>query len=112
MSENPFDPSRFDLSRASEELRGVVDFLEKTMPRSGARPVTAAAAQAVRAEFENGPFQFAKPSERAEQRQIAGPARPIPLRIFRPPGTARGAMLHIHGGGWVVGRASMNDAAN
>lgn len=36
----------------------------------------------------------------------------VPLRILRPPGQARGVVLDIHGGGWVVGSAGLNDRLN
>jgi acetyl esterase/lipase len=47
-------------------------------------------------------------SPRALERRIPGPAGDIPLRIFFPEET-RGAFLHIHGGGWVLGRAHLQD---
>ena len=52
------------------------------------------------------------PSDAGRDRTIAGPGGPLRLRVFRPDGPARAAMLHIHGGGWVVGRPEMNDAIN
>ncbi len=36
----------------------------------------------------------------------------VPIRILRPPGQARGVVLDIHGGGWVVGSAGLNDRLN
>lgn len=50
-------------------------------------------------------------------RAIPGPsgAPPVPLRIFQPagtPATPRPAILHIHGGGFVMGEAAMSDAEN
>lgn len=38
----------------------------------------------------------------------------VPLRILRPPGGApvRGVVLDLHGGGWAMGNARMNDALN
>jgi acetyl esterase/lipase len=44
----------------------------------------------------------------AEDRAIPGPAGPIPLRIIRPE-RARGAFLHIHGGGWTLGSHDQQD---
>jgi acetyl esterase len=38
--------------------------------------------------------------------RIPGPGGPIPLRIYRPEGTADGPrplVLHLHGGGWALG---------
>ncbi len=36
----------------------------------------------------------------------------VPIRILRPPGQARAVVLDIHGGGWVVGSAGLNDRLN
>lgn len=36
----------------------------------------------------------------------------VPLRIIRPQGRAKGIVLDIHGGGWVIGNAQMNDRFN
>ena len=36
----------------------------------------------------------------------------VPLRILRPAGAIRGVVLDIHGGGWVIGNARMNDDLN
>ncbi|MDR1625802.1 MAG: alpha/beta hydrolase [Spirochaetia bacterium] len=47
-------------------------------------------------------------SPQALERRIPGPGGDIPLRIFFPEKT-RGAFLHIHGGGWVLGRAHLQD---
>ena len=47
-------------------------------------------------------------SEKGTERTISGPARPLRLREFRPPRPA-GAMLHIHGGGWMAGEPELTD---
>ena len=36
----------------------------------------------------------------------------IPLRILRPAGPPKGVVLDIHGGGWVIGNAQMDDGLN
>lgn len=36
----------------------------------------------------------------------------VALRVLRPPGALRGVVLDIHGGGWVIGNPTMNDAFN
>lgn len=51
-------------------------------------------------------------SAKAEATTIPGPAGPIPVRLFRPKGRARGLYLHIHGGGWILGEPEMGDAGN
>lgn len=51
-------------------------------------------------------------SAKAVATTIPGPAGPIPVRLFRPKGKARGLYLHIHGGGWILGTPEMGDATN
>lgn len=36
----------------------------------------------------------------------------VPVRILRPSGQPRGVVLDIHGGGWVIGNAQMDDDLN
>ncbi|HET9992933.1 MAG TPA: alpha/beta hydrolase [Kofleriaceae bacterium] len=38
-------------------------------------------------------------------------ANGVRLRVVRPPGPARGVYLHIHGGGWTLGGADMQDGS-
>ena len=47
-------------------------------------------------------------SEKGTERSIPGPAGPLRLREFRP-AHAEGAMLHIHGGGWMAGEPELTD---
>lgn len=55
-----------------------------------------------------GPFPFAPKSPRAQVIEIEGPGGPIPLRIVAPE-KPDGVYLHIHGGGWTVGSAELQD---
>jgi acetyl esterase/lipase len=55
-----------------------------------------------------GPFPLAPKSERARIVTIEGSRGAIELRIVAPD-TPRGAYLHIHGGGWVLGGADLQD---
>lgn len=41
--------------------------------------------------------------------EAQGPAGPVPLRVYRPDGEARGTLHFIHGGGWVVGNLATID---
>ncbi|MDN4051660.1 alpha/beta hydrolase [Massilia sp. YIM B02763] len=36
----------------------------------------------------------------------------VPVRILRPPGIPRAVVLDVHGGGWVIGNARMDDDRN
>ena len=50
-------------------------------------------------------------SDKGTDRTIAGPAGPLRLREFRL-GQIDGAMLHIHGGGWMAGEPELTDLLN
>jgi acetyl esterase len=50
-------------------------------------------------------------SEKGVDRMIAGSAGPLRLREFRPD-RVDGAMLHIHGGGWMTGEPELTDLLN
>ncbi len=45
----------------------------------------------------------------ARMLEIDGPGGPIGIRVIAPEGTAAGAFLHIHGGGWALGESDMQD---
>jgi len=55
---------------------------------------------------------LARVGVRAEQALALMDGLRVPLRILRPAGTVRGVVLDIHGGGWVIGNARMNDKLN
>ena len=48
------------------------------------------------------------PVARVEDREIPGPAGPIPVRIYTPE-RARGLLVYFHGGGWVIGSLETHD---
>ena len=50
-------------------------------------------------------------SDKGIDRTIAGGVGPLRLREFRPE-QVDGAMLHIHGGGWVMGEPELTDLLN
>ena len=57
-----------------------------------------------------GPFPAPVMSSRARTLTIAGPdGNEIPLRVIAPAASPRGVYLHLHGGGWVLGGADMQD---
>jgi acetyl esterase/lipase len=54
---------------------------------------------------------LAIPSQRAVDRSIGSTSGPLRLREFRPE-KIDGAMLHIHGGGWMTGEPELTDPLN
>jgi acetyl esterase/lipase len=58
----------------------------------------------------DGPFPAPVMSTRARTITIAGgDGNPIALRVIEPSRPPRGIYLHLHGGGWVLGGADMQD---
>lgn len=49
---------------------------------------------------------------RVETIRIPSPDGGVPLRILHPPEPPRGVVLDMHGGGWVLGSAGLNDHLN
>jgi acetyl esterase len=47
-----------------------------------------------------------------EDRLVAGPGGPLPVRVYRSAGTedGRGLLVYFHGGGWTIGSVETHDA--
>jgi acetyl esterase len=43
-------------------------------------------------------------------RTVPGPGGALPVRIYTPTGSPRGALVYFHGGGWVIGNIEVVDA--
>lgn len=92
------------------EARNMLQYLPAlAQPDAGLDPLTRA--RLIREGFVAVTANAPK-SERAEPITIPGPAGPVPARLFRPKGRARGLYLHLHGGGWILGSPEMGDATN
>ena len=65
----------------------------------------------VRKEQEEGTGRYVKPvlSDKAIEREIQGSEGTVTERAFIPEDQINGVYLHIHGGGWVLGRAHHRD---
>jgi len=100
MTDSPFSPDIMDAETAA-----FVANLEKQladMPATHEVPV-----ELVRQARDEGRgiFPFRPPLDEAEDVDIPGaPGGPGRVRIIRPEGKPRGVLLHIHGGGWSIGR--------
>jgi acetyl esterase len=80
---------------------------------AGMPPVHTVPPDETRAARRDGKGPFPPPVHLPEARwqRIAGRGGEIPLRILEPEGEPRGAYLHLHGGGWVLGAADLQDPA-
>lgn len=81
---------------------------EQTLAREPSLRSLSAAALAARRRNGSG-HRPVEVSALAVERTIAGPGGLLGLRLLVP-ADARGAYLHLHGGGWVVGSARLQDA--
>lgn len=96
---NPFDPALFRPEAISPEVRA---FNEAFIARSSAPPPA------------DGPPPRAFPDRpkapNAQVRKVKGAGREVEVRIVPPAGgNPKGAYLHMHGGGLIMGSAAMDD---
>jgi acetyl esterase len=105
----PFDPALFvDAAIDAETAKLNSDMIQMLTGQPEWWIVGAAAARAARRRGE-GPFPAPVFSDRARIVTITGKdGNEIPLRVIAPP-QPRGIYLHLHGGGWVLGGADMQD---
>jgi acetyl esterase len=109
MTDNPLDPALFHPDAVSAETKVLNAAMIKLLTDQPNWWVTGAAATRAARRRGDGPFPAPVFSTRAVTRTIPGPGgHDIPLRIIAP-ATPRGVYLHIHGGGWVLGGADMQD---
>lgn len=101
-----FDPAAIDAETAA--FNEQVEALLATVPATHTvePAVTRAARESGKGAF--GPLVF---SEMATERTIPTGDGDLTLRLFLPE-TVEGVYLHIHGGGWVLGRAHHSDVRN
>jgi acetyl esterase/lipase len=105
----PFDAALFaDAAVAPETAQLNAQMIELLTGQPDWWVVGAAAARAARRRGE-GPFPAPVMSRRARWLTITGKdGNEIPLRVIAP-AAPRGIYLHLHGGGWVLGGADMQD---
>lgn len=74
---------------------------------------TAEGVEVARRKFNELPRREIHPELSVEDREIPGPAGPIPVRVYRPPapdGATLPVVVFIHGGGWSVGNLDSYDS--
>ncbi len=106
----PFDPALFsDAAIDPETARLNAQMIELMEGQPEWWIIGAEAMRAARRRGE-GPFPAPVMSSRARTITITGKeGNAIPLRVIAPASPPRGIYLHLHGGGWVLGGADMQD---
>ncbi|HVC30345.1 MAG TPA: alpha/beta hydrolase, partial [Steroidobacteraceae bacterium] len=101
-----FDPSAIDAETAAFNQR-----LEETL--AATRPFNALEPQRIRdaSQAGRGPFGPPVQSALAVERTLPGRAGGVPVRVFMPE-TVDGVYIHLHGGGFMLGRALASDQRN
>ncbi|MEH3142085.1 MAG: alpha/beta hydrolase [Mycobacterium kyogaense] len=87
--------------------------LAKVLDAVPFRLTTDGGPELARQRFAELPRAAVFPEVAATERDVAGPAGPVPVRIYQPPteGPALPVVIFIHGGGWSVGDLDTYDAA-
>ncbi len=104
----PAPPS--DLHDALRETRAFNDALERRLAEQP--PLVSIPPALVRKARREGRGIFPAPvfAQEAQDLSIAGRAGPLRLRVLAPSGKKTGVYLHLHGGGWMLGAADLQDA--
>src|SRR3954465_20877 len=106
---NPLDPALFRADAATPETRALNQTMVRLLTPMTDWWVTGAEASRAARRRGDGPFPPPVMSSRAQTRSIPGPdGNQIALRIIAP-AQSHGVYLHIHGGGWVLGGADLQD---
>ena len=106
---NPLDPALFHPDSVAPDTRALNEAMVKLLTPLPDWWVVGAAATREARRRGDGPFPAPVFSARARTVTIQGKdGNQIPLRIIAPD-TPRGVYLHIHGGGWVLGAADLQD---
>jgi acetyl esterase/lipase len=102
------DPALFSPQAVDPETRAFNEKLRGLL--AGVPPIWSQPASVTRAlrEEGKGPFGPLVLSEMAKNRTIAGPGGDLSLRVFVPD-TVNGVYLHIHGGGFALGKPHHSD---
>jgi acetyl esterase len=105
----PFDPALFREEAIDSETAQLNDQLIQLLTGEPEWWIVGAAAMRAARRRGEGPFPPPVMSSRARTMTITGSdGNEIPLRVIAPD-RPRGIYLHIHGGGWVLGGADMQD---
>lgn len=106
---SPFDPALFSTDAIAPDTAKLNEQMIQLMTGLPDWWITGPAASRAARRRGDGPFPAPVMSSRARTITITGKdGNEIPLRVIAP-ASPRGIYLHIHGGGWVLGGADMQD---
>ena len=106
----PFDPALFGDAAIDPETARLNSQMIELLTGQPEWWITGAEAFRAARRRGEGPFPAPVMSERARTIAIKGKdGNEIPLRVNTPASPPRGIYLHLHGGGWVLGGADMQD---
>lgn len=113
MTQTPsFSPDLFSPDAISEETRASNENIAKLMAAAPATNEREPAEIRKAREEGGGALGPLVILDEAKERVIPGRDGEITLRIIEPEGECQGVYFHIHGGGWVLGRAHNGDVRN
>ena len=78
--------------------------------RAGAPPLESLTPEQARAQSEAVPRLPGPEVAKVEDLHVPGDGIDVPVRIYTPAGHRAGALVWLHGGGWVIGSIETNDA--
>jgi acetyl esterase/lipase len=106
----PFDPALFGDAAIDPQTAKLNAQMIELLTGQPEWWITGAAAFRAARRRGEGPFPAPVMSSRARTFAIPGKdGMEIPLRIIAPAAPPRGVYLHLHGGGWVLGGADLQD---
>jgi len=106
----PFDPALFSDAAIDRETAALNAQMIELLTGQPEWWITGPAAFRAARRRGEGPFPAPVMSSRARTLTITGrDGRQIALRVIAPSQPPRGVYLHLHGGGWVLGGADMQD---
>src|SRR5215467_11557474 len=106
----PFDPALFHDAAIGPETASLNEQIIKLFSAQPEWWIVGPHASREARRRGEGPFPAPMFSDRARTITITGKdGNEIPLRVIAPPHPPRGIYLHLHGGGWVLGGADMQD---